>query len=220
MELIKKERFILLIYAVTLLTISAILLLYGKTEIHMYINRHSHPIFDYLFKYITLLGDGILVLFVCCILLFYQYKISVTQAIAYALSGTITQIFKHLIFSDSPRPILYFKNHPEYILRLVEGVEPACHNSFPSGHTASAFAMFMLFAFMVKNRPLKIFLLLAALLVGYSRVYLSQHFLADITFGSLIGVASAILSSKITQQINIDGSILKTARKIKSDNYA
>jgi membrane-associated phospholipid phosphatase len=36
-------------------------------------------------------------------------------------------------------------------------------------------------------------LLLLAVLVGYSRIYLSQHFLADVVAGSFIGVAGGVL---------------------------
>jgi membrane-associated phospholipid phosphatase len=34
--------------------------------------------------------------------------------------------------------------------------------------------------------------LIAAILVGYSRIYLAQHFLDDVLAGAMIGVLSAI----------------------------
>jgi undecaprenyl-diphosphatase len=57
--------------------------------------------------------------------------------------------------------------------------------SFPSGHTASAFA----FASAVSNTmpPLSFPLTLVAAGVGYSRVHTGVHFPADVLFGSVLG---------------------------------
>jgi membrane-associated phospholipid phosphatase len=67
-------------------------------------------------------------------------------------------------------------------------------HSFPSGHTASAFALATILSFSVKDNSLKsIGLLLGACIVGFSRTYLSQHFLVDVTVGSAIGVVSAYI---------------------------
>jgi membrane-associated phospholipid phosphatase len=66
-------------------------------------------------------------------------------------------------------------------------------HSFPSGHTASAFALFIGMAFFTQNKYLKAVCLLLALGVGYSRVYLALHFPEDVLAGSLIGVLCALL---------------------------
>ena len=56
------------------------------------------------------------------------------------------------------------------------------------------------------------------MLVGYSRMYLSQHFMIDITFGSLIGVISAIIIYSFMGRYNnekLESSLIKTFFKLK-----
>ncbi|MCA1759425.1 MAG: phosphatase PAP2 family protein, partial [Bacteroidales bacterium] len=66
--------------------------------------------------------------------------------------------------------------------------------SFPSGHTATAFSVFLMLALITKNRWGKLALFFGAVVVAYSRVYISQHFLVDITAGSIISVLLMVLS--------------------------
>jgi membrane-associated phospholipid phosphatase len=75
-------------------------------------------------------------------------------------------------------------------------------HSFPSGHSASAFALFFSLAHITRQRSWEVFWLIMAVAVSYSRVYLSQHFLIDILGGSLIGIIAGILSLIILKRIN------------------
>ncbi|MCK4921460.1 MAG: phosphatase PAP2 family protein, partial [Bacteroidales bacterium] len=81
----------------------------------------------------------------------------------------------------------------------VPGIELHSHHSFPSGHTATAFALFFGLSLFVKNQWYKSSLLLFATLIGYSRIYLGQHFPADVIAGSVIGIFTSIfLFSRLT----------------------
>jgi membrane-associated phospholipid phosphatase len=90
------------------------------------------------------------------------------------------------------RPYFYLKSIPSF--HAIPDFLYYEYHSFPSGHTASAFALATLLSFSIKNKPIaSIGLLGAACLVGFSRTYLSQHFLVDVCAGSLIGVSSVYL---------------------------
>ncbi|HHH52348.1 MAG TPA: phosphatase PAP2 family protein [Bacteroidetes bacterium] len=97
--------------------------------------------------------------------------------------------FKH------PRPITYIYEYiKKYDFKGIENIDyHTGHNSFPSGHTFGAFALFTLLALSTKNKYLKIAYLFLAILVGLSRIYLAQHFIEDVVFGSFLGICLAII---------------------------
>jgi membrane-associated phospholipid phosphatase len=192
-NVLKKERFILSVYLFLFLWTCSILLLFNKVQIHLFINQNHSENFDTIFKFLTLLGEGLFVLCICFGLLFLRYRFALVQVLAFAFSGLAAQFLKRFVFADALRPRAYFDNLPEYSLRFVEGVDVANFYSFPSGHTTTAFAFFMLFAFISERKGLKLLFIVIAAMVGYSRMYLSQHFLVDVVFGSLLGVISALL---------------------------
>ena len=66
------------------------------------------------------------------------------------------------------------------------------YSSFPSGHTFSAFAIYTFFALVSKQKWVSLLCSLLAIGVGFSRVYLNQHFLEDIYLGSILGVGLAV----------------------------
>jgi membrane-associated phospholipid phosphatase len=74
-------------------------------------------------------------------------------------------------------------------------------HSFPSGHTTTAFTMALIMAHMINKKFWSLILPALALLAGYSRVYLAQHFPTDVLAGMCIGIVSAILSLIIFREI-------------------
>ncbi len=110
------------------------------------------------------------------------------------------------------RPAKYFELFENYKLHLVEGVKIHSLQSFPSGHTATAFSIFLTLALITKNHVLKLFCFVIAVLVAYSRVYLSQHFFVDIAAGTVIGVVFIVLAFYYFERIDkkwLDRSLLK-----------
>ena len=77
-------------------------------------------------------------------------------------------------------------------------------NGFPSGHTSAAFAMMLCIALIVKDKTLSAIFCIVAILIGYSRIYLSQHFAEDVLLGSVIGVISALALYPLYQKLNHD----------------
>jgi membrane-associated phospholipid phosphatase len=54
--------------------------------------------------------------------------------------------------------------------------------------------MALIMAYILNNKIWSVILPILALLVGYSRVYLAQHFLTDALAGMCIGILSALLA--------------------------
>lgn len=166
-----------------------VLMTVPKAAIHLWINQYHSPVFDALFKTITIFGDGITAVLLVVFLLFVRFRFALMMAVSNIACSVIVQSLKHTLFEGSVRPHEFFKNiHPLY---FVPGVDMYSFNSFPSGHSATIFTTCTLLCFMVRKQSLRCVLLFAAFLVAFSRVYLSQHFLGDIYAGSLIGVFAA-----------------------------
>lgn len=85
-------------------------------------------------------------------------------------------------------------------------------NSFPSGHSLGAFALFSLLAFFLPKRSGYVTaMFFLAISVGVSRVYLVQHFWQDVYAGSLVGVVLAMAVFSLNQRYNGGGSSIPGA---------
>ena len=161
-----------------------------KITIHKSLNLFHSKGLDAFFQLITHLGDGWTILFISVILLFINLRFSLLQITSYASSGIISIVLKHSVFTESKRPYYYLKTDPTFY--TMSDFTYFIEHSFPSGHTTSIFALMTLFALSYnKSKAIVIVFFLCALLVAYSRIYLSQHFLIDILAGSLIGSGTA-----------------------------
>ncbi len=160
----------------------------SKGDFLLFLNSNHNTFFDYFFKYLTFLGDGYFVLVVIIIFGIYRIRNGILILSGYLLSGALAQIFKRIF--DLPRPKTYFSG--KIVLNFVPGVDVYAFHSFPSGHAATAFAYCLMLSILTKNNYLKFLTFLLALFIAISRVYLCQHFLMDIYFGSIIGLISAV----------------------------
>ena len=173
-------------YFLFLLFAGIFLTIHSKAEAHLIINKFSSEFCDYFFYYITYLGDGIAVVIMVVLLCFVKFRFAILLTVSNIMSSLITQLLKRTVFENIDRPTLFFGNSVH--LKLVPWAETYIYNSFPSGHTTVAFTTFFCFALILENKLLKFFMFLIALTIGFSRVYLSQHFLNDVYAGSIIGV--------------------------------
>ena len=171
------------------------LVLIGNTDFSICVNQYHFPFLDIFFKYITYLGDGLTALLIVILLLIIRLDYGLISAIGLALSAMITQILKRFIFGEVPRPFLVFKEQIDVgQWHLIDGVEMHQFYSFPSGHTTSIFGICILLSLIINQRKYNYGLFMIALLVGFSRIYLSQHFLMDVFIGSLIGSMMTIFT--------------------------
>jgi len=171
------------------------LVLIGNTDFSICVNQYHFPFLDIFFKYITYLGDGLTALLIVILLLIIRLDYGLISAIGLALSAMITQILKRFIFGEVPRPFLVFKEQIDVgQWHLIDGVEMHQFYSFPSGHTTSIFGICILLSLIINQKKYNYGLFMIALLVGFSRIYLSQHFLMDVFIGSLIGSMMTIFT--------------------------
>lgn len=193
-KLIYQNRYFLVPYLVFIVACLFLMLAFRKADLHILFNQWHTSFFDTFFKQLTYLGDGMIYLLILAILLFYNYRWSIIFTTAVLVSSILVTVGKRSLFADTYRPAKYFELYHDYQLHLVKGVDLHSLHSFPSGHTTTAFTIFVMLALLVKNNALKFLCFILAILVGYSRVYLSQHFLIDVFTGSIIGTGCVFMS--------------------------
>ncbi|MFW5756190.1 MAG: phosphatase PAP2 family protein [Tangfeifania sp.] len=210
-ETLNKNRYFLLPYLLTLLVFSGFLLTHNKAELHLISNNINSLFFDQFFRYATWLGDGVMIAIVGVVLLFVRFRYAIAFLIGSLVAAGIVNLFKKVLLDDMYRPSKYFELFESAQLHLIEGVKLHSLQSFPSGHTATAFSVFFFLALILKSKPLKFSMFLLAIIVAYSRVYISQHFLIDITAGSAIAVLIMFFTFLWMKSWNkewLDGSVL------------
>lgn len=199
MKYLEKDRFRNFITAVRvalgLLFILLGLLFYlGKTNSFIFINGRYSASADIFFQYVTFLGDGLIYIPLVLFCIFYKREYLIPAISAIIICTILSQFLKRCVFPDelNLRPISLEEQH--IIIHKIEGVEMSRYNSFPSGHTSTAFTMALLLSYMVKKRVWAFILPFVALLVGYSRIYLAQHFVSDVSAGIVVGITSSFFS--------------------------
>lgn len=192
-QLLKENRYFLIPYLFTIIICGILLLIFPKSELHILSNKANSTFFDYFFKYATTLGDGSVIAILTIILLFIKYRYAIVFLSGSLITAGIINLFKKVLLGDVFRPSKYFELYETYQLHFVEGVKLNALHSFPSGHTGTAFNVFFMLALIAQTKSQKLFFFFVAVIVGYSRVYLSQHFLIDITVGSIFGTTFILL---------------------------
>lgn len=169
----------------------AFLLWKGKNGSFMWVNERNSPALDTLFTYITYLGDGVMWVPLGIYCLIFNRRFTLTVIVAILLSTAFTHIFKQLIWPHALRPASL--QDAGLSLHFVDGIKINRIRSFPSGHTGQAFTMALLIAYLVNRKYWGWILPLLAFAVGYSRIYLSQHFVSDVLGGMGVGLLTAVI---------------------------
>jgi len=177
-------------YLIFLITLLVLILFYDKAELHLKLSSFHTPNLDLFFKNFTEIGGSFPYL-VIVVMLFFRYKVALFLFITQVASGLFSKFIKQMF--NAPRPIKYFaENFPDIQLYHVPGVELHTNYSLPSGHTITAFAFFLSLAFYTQRKDLHFVYFVCAALVGFSRIYLSQHFALDVLVGAMVGVAVTV----------------------------
>lgn len=188
----------LILLGIYLSVLSVLLLILPHGSLVECFNKLHTPAADLFFKYWTWLGDGVLLPFIVLLLCFIRYYYAVTAAVAFLITGITVQVMKRVFYSGAPRPKTFFGDN--YPVNTIEGVDIHGFQSFPSGHTADAFVVAIILAFVFHKQWLQAVFFLMAVLVAVSRIYLFQHFLGDTFLGAVIGSVAGLLAILICCQ--------------------
>lgn len=190
-SIIFRNLFFFVPFLLFLIVAGAMLAMYPKPEIHLAINGFYWRTVDALMPWLTMVADGVTITIFILLMLAWNRRYAVATGVAVIVASGITQLLKHTIYYGEPRPKLFFESIP-IPLRLVPNFENDLYDTFPSGHTTAAFAFFVCATIAVQKNYLKALFFLVALLMGYTRIYLSQHFLSDVLGGAVIGTGVSL----------------------------
>ena len=149
-----------------------------------FVNSIQNSFLDTIMVFFTFLGDdGLIWIVIILTMLFFPYS----RKYAFMLMITLplvmligNKILKNLI--NRPRP---FHLIPE--LRVL--VESSGTSSFPSSHTAVAFAVLGIFIFFKLKHKKYIAVISSG--IGLSRIYLNVHYFSDVIGGIILGMGTA-----------------------------
>jgi membrane-associated phospholipid phosphatase len=174
-------------------------------------NAHRHEPWNSIFQFLTYCAEPYAYILIVVTLLYLGWRHAAVLVGGLGLLTALVALWTKGIY-ETARPIRWF----ESVGRLQEVVVVpnwglnGGYNSFPSGHTMSAFACYgFLSLFLIHRGHPKwaIGAMIIAAGAGISRIFLVQHFLIDVVTGAAIGTTLAMIMffiSTKSKYINLD----------------
>jgi len=190
-------------------------LIHFDEQLFLYLNGLGTPMFDGFWLFITGKWNA-LPLYVFLLVLLFK-KLGAKQAVITVLiialliacTDQLANVFKHGF--ERFRPC-----HNDHLINVMRLVKDGCGGrySYFSAHAASSMALAVFLGKVLQPhvKYIATFLVIWALLVGYSRIYIGVHFPADVVTGFFFGSLLALLFYKLQQYL-----IKKIPQKIYYD---
>lgn len=206
--MLKENKFFFLGFLLFLLPSLFLLMQIETGDVIMYFQERRTEDWTYFFSIVTQFGEEIPYFIAFFLFLYFR---NLREALFIGFTGAAVGIVGSLLklYFSHPRPKLFYEkkglfhtfDFPDW-LHIHYG-----YTSFPSGHTMSGFALFAVIAFFLpKKKGFALLMLLFAIGVGFSRIYLFQHFLKDTVSGAFVGVLLAMSlvwsSNKLAPRLN------------------
>ncbi len=145
--------------------------------------------FMVIISYLGLLS--VLIIIVACVFLIHNKKSIFLVISSFAITEIIVILLKVIVHRARPFEALGLNT----LSFLIDKTYTTWNLSFPSSHAALVFAALPFF-----KGKIKYYWLAFALLVSFSRVFFSLHYLSDVIAGAVIGYAASTLVVKIFKQ--------------------
>lgn len=197
-------KWFFVLYLVMAMVVALVLVLTLKGDEIVFIHTQHTNALNVFFRIITSLSEWPIAVIIVLFSAVYGLNRGVLLVLVTVVNALAVTVLKKGVFAGYARPALFFEG--KLSLNFVPGVETYRYNSFPSGHTAAAFALFFMMSLLVKDKRLGFLFFALAVLVGFSRIYLLQHFLMDVYFGAMLGVVVAIICWQISTKIPYFGT--------------
>jgi len=201
LQIIWDNRYSIAPFLILFTVIAALLGLQGNDRLFLEVNGFHSKIADFLFVNLTNMGNGFIAFLVVLVLLRVSYRESLTFLVVTLLLSLLEYVLKKILFPEFIRPVLYFGPAS---LHLIPGYNPPLLHTFPSGHSITAFSVCLFLSFLITKKLWKFFLFFVALIIGYSRIYISAHFPFDVVMGSFLAVVVTTLAFYLSRQIHND----------------
>jgi membrane-associated phospholipid phosphatase len=187
-----------------------------QTEVIIFIQSFASEIWTFFFKFWTEIGYMRSIILILAIILFgISYRVGFILMQAMSLNGLLTLYLKELVAlprpyavdltvrllgTDLPNPTLFesmgaksfFGTLPEDVVSTLRN-NPLGSWGFPSGHTSNAMTLGGLIFMVFKKTWLRVVAAAMIFFIPLSRIYLGQHFLADIMGGYIIGLLMVLI---------------------------
>jgi membrane-associated phospholipid phosphatase len=193
---LRANRFFLIGVAVLLSAFLYLVLTNQQGDELIAINQYRTETLDRVFIIGTQLGEPIAYLVVMLIFATYRLRTAIFAVLTGGVVALISALLK--VYFAEARPMRYFFDNFQDVWQDLSLFDAEMQNwgtaSFPSGHSASAFALYSFVCFNIRRPKILISIIcfFLALEVGFSRMYLLFHFLRDVTAGALLGVLIAV----------------------------
>ncbi len=166
--------------------------------IHHFCNHFS----DNFFIHFSWLAEWLLIVLALLTGFFFHAKRGLVLAIGLGIQSIFVATIK--LWYNAPRPI----EAKIFAIRHIDNLEIHHWQSFPSGHTAVAFFCMGLLATSIpsfqKSAIWGVSTAIIAAGIGYSRIYLGQHFLFDVCTGGTIALIFLQLGLHLSKRLGYD----------------
>mgnify|MGYP001248081829 CR=1 FL=1 len=192
MNFVRKNIGPFIVFTVFFILGLAFLVCYPKLEIQRYLNSFYNEKANMVFLFLTRLAEGWLTVPLLIFLFILNWRKALFIGITYGTASILVAILKRFVFSNLKRPYGFKELTQDENYQWLPNIEMPSNFSFPSGHTTVAFCIFFGLALIIPNKKIGTWLVVLAVLISFSRTYLSYHFLMDLVSGSLLGVTVSL----------------------------